>query len=352
MPIDVQHVQSKCNKTISTWLYLEGIEEDGEYPQVPGRSSSRRFHRIYKRCLVTFFLSARRFNEDARLILFSNVDFRWSDSSFDKKLTSILQQIGVEFIVLSYTHIPPIEQKQWRNQFFVIDVLQHLSINVTNEDLVLIMDSDIIWSGDSRTQSFWDELRIEGSLTMLPIDDRLEKINGFNLEDLQEVSKLFGAKSKENIQYAGGELIGLRGDKLIQVSKAAEEYWSTYSSLLKSSKIKFIEEAHFLSTIYHNLGITFGNADQYIRRIWTQSFHYSNRRIHDYRLVCWHLPAEKRFGIRRTATKLMADTNVVTWPVHKSRKWHQFNSQLGINRNSIFKIILDTARSIQDRILM
>ena len=335
---------------IITWLYLEGVEEGGVYPQVPGRSSSVAFHDIYKKCLVTFFLSARTVNPAAKLVLFCNVDLRNSNLAIDLRVLNLLSKLGVEIVIAEYTFPPPKEQQSWRNQFYVLDVLNSLVTRAEINDLFIIMDSDIIWSGSDSTERLWRQLASEGSLTMLPIRDQNEIINGLSLQDLSSLAKRLGNDLHDDIKYAGGEFIALRGDILKEVVTASNSIWVNYQKILKGKGAKFIEEAHYLSMVYNKLGIRFGSGDVYIKRIWTQVFHYSNREATDIELACWHLPAEKRFGIMRVANKFLKEVNPV-WPVRGSAEWESIKISLGVINVPFSKGFMDLAKSMRERAL-
>ncbi len=342
---------STNKEIISTWLYLEGIGEDGIYPQVPGSSSDSVFHDTYKRCLVTFFLSARTTNASAELFLFTNINLTLSQRDFDIRIIQILKRLGVSIIILPYTYAPPSRQKMWRNQFYqfyVINVLEYFSNCLKNDDLCLILDSDIIWSGADSTRKLWEDLSNAGSLIMMPILDQNESINGLTLEDLQKTSKLMGSLYSPQ-QYAGGEFIALRGDKLKQVYGESEILWHKYISYISSGTVSFMEEAHFLSIIYASLKFPFGNGDRYVKRIWTQLLHYSNREASDRELSLWHLPAEKRFGLRRIADKYISGI-AQDWPESKSDEWFAMTRKLGLVRSFNSKIFFDISKSIKDRI--
>jgi len=336
-------------KIITTWLYLEGVDEGGKYPQVKGKSSSAHFQDIYKRCLITFFLSARSAYPSARLILFSNVSLKNSTRKIDKKIMNLLKNAGVEILQLAYTFQPPARQKNWRNQFFVLDVIQFLASEINQNDLCLVLDSDIVFSGRDSVDKFWEDLQEKGYLNMIPIINREEIINGLSLNDLVDISLKLGHDNKK-IEYAGGEFIALRGDKLQKVNFIAKNQWLKYLELIANDEIPLMEEAHFLSIVYSALSFRFGYANKYIRRIWTQAFHYENRTNSDLNLIFWHLPAEKRFGIRRIANKHLKNSELI-WPIYRSEGWKKYVSQLGIQENSIKKIINDVYRSVLDRIL-
>lgn len=348
-PMTIDALSIKPRKFITTWLYLEDKNEGGIYPQVRGNPSSAKVHDIYKRCLVTFFHSARRVNTDAHLLLFSNINLNLSSSPLDIKLVETLSMLNVEIIVVPYTFRPPSEQLNWRNQFFVLDILNHLSKQLHSSDLCLVLDGDVIWSGAASTNEMWDQLFKEGSLTMLPIESFDENINGLTLQELKSLSHMLGNLKKNEVKYAGGEFIALRGDKLQEIVTISAEIWKKYNDLLQSSQIDFIEEAHFLSIVYSLARIEFGTGNRYIRRIWTQIFHYSNREVGDMNLVIWHLPAEKRFGIRRIANSILRKPQY-TWPNFGSVQWIRIRDSLGIIKTPPMKYLKDFSRSLMDRV--
>jgi hypothetical protein len=337
-------------RVISTWLYLEGVTESGTYPQVPGKSSSQRFHNTYKKCLVTFFHSARAANPSALLYLFCNVDFRMSEEKIDQRLTAMFSKLEVEIIIVSYTYKPPKKQVLWRNQFYVLNILEELLKRVDECDTCIILDSDVIWTGLKSTNDMWNKLKNEGSLTMLPITSDSEVINGYSLNELNSLANLLCGSTHSQIYYAGGELIGLRGDILQLVVTKSKQTWGNYLELLGKSETKYIEEAHFLSIIYSCIGIKFGTGDEYIRRIWTQVFHYNNRLDIDSRLACWHLPAEKRFAIRRIANRFLKNSSL-TWPSQDSKEWLNIQGSLGVIKKTQSKAIMDVTFSLFDRII-
>jgi hypothetical protein len=127
--------------------------------------------------------------------------------------------------------------------------------------------------------------------------------------------------------------------------------WDRYILLLEKNEIRFIEEAHFLSLVYNQVGIKFGTGNLFVRRIWTQVLHFNNRTNSDSELVMWHLPAEKRFGIRRLADRYLKD-QLLSWPTPGSSGMVMIRKELGIVRNSPKKKFLDLTRSFVDRFLL
>jgi len=340
-------VENETTKNIATWLYLEDLTEKGFYPQVKGKSSSPEFHDIYKRCLVSFYLSAQKANPDGTFFLFCNIDLISSTREIDVNLIKLLKRLNIKFIHLQFTFQPPDEQRKWRNQFYVLDILKYFSITLHDNSTCIILDGDVIWSGTPATNQLWSDLSEIGYLNMLPISGKDEIINGFTINELGKLSKDLGNVNKD-IQYAGGEFIALRGDYLKKVFQESSYYWEKYREYLLKSDSALIEEAHFLSIVYSSLGMKFGVGDKYIRRIWTQVLHYSNREAADIDLVCWHLPAEKRFAIRRIAEKFLKDGR--DWPSFGSDHWLGIVRELGLTHNSFTKTLLDLSISLRDRV--
>ena len=338
-------------KIISTWLYLEAPKEGGIYAQVPGLSHANRFFDVYRRCLLVFFVSARNANPDAELFLFSNRDITLSESKVNTALMETLKSLNVKCIVLEYSFRPPEEQKEWRNQFFVLDVIHYFASFVSDDDLCLVLDSDIVWSGSNSTKIFWDELSNQESLTMTPIKDTNEKINGTTINELKTISATLFGCIESKVDYAGGEFIGLKGNILKKIATVIEVNWCSYLKYLERGNIIHLEEAHFLSIIYGQLDIKFGSGNPYVRRIWTNRFQYSNRENNDFALVCWHIPAEKRFGIHRLS-KLIMNQPTFYWPTYGSAEWKKIAKSLGVLSFSTKKDILDVFKSIKDKMFL
>ena len=58
-------------------------------------------------------------------------------------------------------------------------------------------------------------------------------------------------------------------------------------------------EAHLLSLCYADLGLPTGGCDRFVKRLWTQPLRHQNVQPGAETLALWHLPAEKRYGLRR-----------------------------------------------------
>src|ERR1700712_5059835 len=57
---------------ICTWIYLDEIGEEGLFPQTGLVSSSQKHQNVYWKCVVVFFISSKRYNKEAKHILYTN----------------------------------------------------------------------------------------------------------------------------------------------------------------------------------------------------------------------------------------------------------------------------------------
>ena len=111
---------------------------------------------------------------------------------------------------------------------------------------------------------------------------------------------------------------------------------------------KLNEEAHFLSFLYGKLGYRGGTANEFIRRIWTQLRRH-NACHEDMELSIWHVPAEKRYGLR-DLYKLVIDQESWFWNMPPGQLWKvRLGELLGIPEARLPKKIKDLCRGIRHK---
>lgn len=339
------------DKWITTWFYTQSHSEGGAYAQVSGDSSTEEFRDVYRRCLAVFFQSARRANPEARLTLYLNEPWDSSASDVALRVGEILRSLAVHTKVITYEHRPPSTfSKSWRNQFFVLDVLEDLAGSVEPADVWLVLDSDIVWSGIS-TEEMWNTLASEG-LSTYEVGYAPEKlVNGLSVQSLGELGRVLELEKSTALNYSGGEFIGGRGDMLPELSKEAHNTWSSLMAFhANDNKIQF-EEAHLLSLAYSTLGIVPGGMNPFTRRLWTQPFKVKNVKPSDRTLTLWHVPAEKKYGIRRMYRRLTT-SDPTAYISMSDIDWESFcQRELGIPKNSIVKVARDVTTAVRARLL-
>jgi hypothetical protein len=333
---------------VSTWFYTQSKEEGGDYAQVRGDSSTEPFRDVYRRCLGVFFLSARKANPDAELVLYLNTPWHESSSQVASEVWRLLQSLNVAVEVIQYKHQPPLSfAKSWKNQFFVLDVLFDLSNKVAQDDAWVILDSDIVWSTQS-TDSLWQALRAGGTSTYTVGYELSQPVNGLSIKSLGELGDRAGLKLGARLEYSGGEFVGGNGSSIMELSDLSHAVWTLLMAEHESSHEVQFEEAHLLSLAYSVLGVEPGAMNGFIRRLWTQPFKYQNVVTDDAKLSLWHVPAEKKYGLRRLYRTIASDYRALL--TMENAQWvSECQQQLGIPVNSLLKITRDTTRAIRSR---
>ncbi|TLM84552.1 hypothetical protein FDW83_07510 [Pseudarthrobacter sp. NamE2] len=333
---------------VSTWFYTQSKTEGGEYAQVRGDSSTESFRDVYRRCVGVFFLSARKANPDAELVLYLNAPWDKGSSKVAHEVWHLLQRLQVTIEVIPYKHQPPESfAKSWRNQFFVIDVLADLARKVGECDAWVVLDSDIVWSTQS-TDKLWQALQEQGISTYTVGYARSQHINGMSMEFLKSLAGSLNLDTKDRLDYSGGEFIGGNGSSLSDLIATSDAVWSALMDQHALDQSLQFEEAHLLSLVYGLLDVVPGRMNFFVRRLWTQPFKYQNVSTDDEKLALWHVPAEKKYGIRRIyRTTIRDDSRALAMdPV----QWINYcRRQLGIPRNSLLKVGRDTARAIRSK---
>ncbi|SDP36534.1 hypothetical protein SAMN04487788_3189 [Microbacterium testaceum StLB037] len=336
-------------KIISSWFYTHGDGELGAYAQMRGHIASEGFRDVYRRCIAVFFATARLVEPTARLVLFSNVTWDGSASRVSHEVEVLLRRLGVEIVQIPYSHEPPATwPAAWRNQFFVLDVLKWAAQTLLPDDEILVLDSDMVWTGSPRASNMWRRVREDGGIALSIDYAPDESVNSMSRREMtQKMAGLDDAAPP--LAYCGGEFVALSG-------KIVQAYYLEAAAILLENidrsaggTLYAFEEAHVLSVANSRIGIQAGSANFYVKRLWTQPLKYKNVRDDDVALPLWHLPAEKRYGIRRLYKRFTSDalSHSVEEAGHGLRPIAvgTLGACLGIPKNSPFKWVRDVSRA-------
>ena len=334
---------------ICTWLYADSIDEQSTHYQVRGLSSSDRFQGIYWRSVSAFFATSVRQQPSARHVLFTNAT---SLPIVDNvSIGSFLDSLNVEVVRLPLTFTtPPQYYHWWRNQFYVFDILHYLSERLSLSDAAVLLDSDCVWI--SHVDPMWKAIRRDGLLTYVVTYDPHYNNNGLSRVDMSAVaSALLGSQVSHPLVYCGGELQAATGAELRQLTPEILTVWKQLMDRHSRNESVFREEGQTLSYIYYKLGYPLGNGDPFIRRILTDSLgSHNNSSYHDHGLVVWHIPLEKRLGIRRLFTSITDETSLF-WSLQPDTELREYlGSSLGVPRSTIRKRVRDLIRRSADKI--
>lgn len=339
------------SKTIASWYFEQEKEFGGFYPQVSGKTSSEVFRDSYRRCIAVFFATARIANPEASLVLYLNKPWSSRSSKIARKTLQILEDLSVEIRVIQFTYARLAKQDAWKNQFFVLDILSDLSERLAPRDIMVLLDSDVVWLNVKKDFDIWQVMEKDGHFLM-DIDYLVdERINDSSRRELTRIyNELQHLSEKKPLSYFGGELIGLTGENLKRLNQIIDETLMLLDSDLEIGEemigINFAEEAYFLSYCFKIMGIEIGNCDEHMKRIWTMFAKERNASNNDLKLQLWHLPAEKNYGIRRIYREYLGGKMQIKSLELLLRCPEEAGRRLGVPKNSLFKIIADLSYAV------
>ena len=340
--------------TIATWFYAEREGAESVYPQVGGRSSSTWFQAVYWRCVVDFFGASARVNPDARHRLYTNVDAVPDIDGFDT--AAFLDRLGVETVVLPYAWEPPAGYfGAWANQFYVLDVTRHLAESLAPDAVGVLLDSDCVFTRPAAPLVAAAETH--GVLTLDANIGPDEEQNGLTPRQMGQIyAELDGAPTAGAAgggaagipTYVGGEIVAGTRPALQAVVAEAERLWPEMLRRHEAGLPKFNEEAHLLSYVYHSLGYPVGTADPFLDRIYTWFTGATVRPGHE-DLMIWHLPNEKRLGLRRLFDAVR-DERSWFWDAPDAAWRARLGTTLGVPRRTPAKWVRDVAQAVRDKV--
>ena len=336
---------------VSTWFYAEREGEESVYPQVGGRSSSTWFQAVYWRCVVDFFATSARVNPGAVHRLYTNVDAVPDVDGLDTG--AFLRRLGVETVVLPYVSRPPDGWfPAWANQFYVLDVAAHLAETLPTSDAVgVLLDSDCVVTRP--VGPLVEAARHHGALTLDVGIGPDEDIHGLTPRQMgrlfAELEGAGGDGEAPAATYSGGELLAATRRTLRAITAEARAVWPELRRRHAEGLPKFNEEAHLLSYAYHRMGLEVGTADPFAARMFTWFGDPAlPERTAD--LMVWHLPNEKRLGMRRLF-RAVRDERSWFWTLPPDAAWRErLGRTLGVPRRTPTKWARDLGRAVRDKL--
>ena len=333
---------------IGTWLYVEPKGAESRYPQVGGVSSSSTFQDVYWRCVMLFFASSVRHNPSAIHRLFTTVPSVPDVGSFST--SDFLKRLNIEVVQVPFTYLPPPGYHgAWRNQFYILDIIKSLDVRGAKDEQYLILDCDCVFT--AAIDDLSRHLSQKGLLALdlgLPLD---EDINGLTQRDMKRIFEEIGQPCPEEAtKYYGGEFFAATSEVIHQLASEIEPLWETCLARFRAGQPKFNEEAHFLSFLYAKLGYTGGTANRYIGRIWT-GLKFRNTSPRDFDLAIWHIPAEKKHGIKRLYPQVI-NPDSVFWTIPPGHEFARYIAgYMGIPKSSLVKKLRDLYDTVLWRVV-
>ena len=261
----------------------------GKAPNASTKDDRGKFN-IYYKCLVVLFLSLRRVYRDQRLVLIS-------DQKLPPFYSDCLDCLTVEQIIITPTLTNL--SSSFPGCLFTLSLLERFRefVDVQRDDLLVILDPDCV------IRAGFDDFLLglgDNRIGAYSIDYPLDRIvNGYTRNSLGQIcSDIFNKGGVAPIKYYGGEffafpvqLLDLVNSRVKQVVLWIEENGESSNS---------ITEEHVLSLVLNALPERYlvVDAARIIKRVWT-SFKFRNVTGQEELLRIWHLPAEKKRGLRK-----------------------------------------------------
>ena len=277
---------------LATGFVCDRPEEGTHFPSAGGNSAEGWVQAVYWRCLVVFFASARITNPDQRLVLFTNVTPPVVDGH---DLAAVLDRYGVELrLVPLSVRLAHELTPSWGNVLYFFDVMSSLA-EEPDDTRIALLDSDVVVTG--AVEPLFDLL--DGAdYALYSLDSEAdENINGLSRRQMGAIAGALGGGGDPGvINHYGGELF------LTSMGRWRRDE-AVFRGLLNNAVAgtgpgaAVRTEEHVYSIASQLTGAPVADAGGQIKRIWT-SWDFNNAAPGDEALPLWHMPAEKRYGLR------------------------------------------------------
>lgn len=313
---------------IATWYLHDDAGSSEYFPQAIAKSGSSEAMDLYMRCVCVFFASVRAGSSD-QLVLFTN------RTEMPAAYLAILRRLRVEIVVVPASVRPPRTKGagNWANQFYIFDIIGHLSSQM-DFDNVVVTDSDCIWR--AAPDELFSDVKRYGALTLNLHQPRALRVNGISRDQMRIIyEKVFSSEATSPVYYCGGEFFAATRRTVQELHETFHTHRQAFFASFEG--VEGGEEAHLLSLLYHKLDVPCGTGNQHIRRVWTTFSHNTvtpNEAAASITLL--HLPAEKRTGFADLYDKL--DTYIAADP---TERLELENDAFGLPRRSAKKLLKD-----------
>lgn len=316
-----------------------------------GLSSDPRFHAVYWRCAAVFFFSSKIFNPTARHIIFTNVpEAVLRQRQIDGvALSDILNALSIEIVTRPITYqLPRGTFAAWGNQFYILDIIDWLA-EQPGDVPCLVLDSDCAWR--SSGAKLLGDVITHKALSYALDDSRAGVNNEVSNTQLAEILHRWrGTPPRNSLTYTGGEAFAATLGFCRQIRDDVHELWGwTLEQVARKEKIFPHEEAHFLTLIYAAHDIPPGGLNSYLKRIWT-GIRTRNVAADDVNLTVWHLPWEKRFGIRRIFRHIFVYMAATQRTCDGKMFANLVSAQCGVPKRRLDKFARDLAQRIAEKL--
>lgn len=228
--------------------------------------------------------SIKKHNPNIECILFLNFDLseEWSKRFRDNS-------IRTEFVEFGNFKIR--EKYDWGIVQYRYDVMEWLVNNLSDNDSVIMLDTDVVCVGslkDAFEEIKWRVLLFDVNHSKSIVDRNNIIINYL---------KIFPDETHCELIHWGGEFIGAKIIMLRQLFEACK--FVILQAAQVSDLVNFNDEHITSIAVYRNWNkIPVNNANAYLYRYWTGlKFYLVSTNWYYNKVILWHVPAEKNAGI-------------------------------------------------------
>ncbi|MEP7221658.1 MAG: hypothetical protein ABI673_03210 [Novosphingobium sp.] len=285
---------------LATGFVVDQPDQGTLFPSAGGNSADPRVQAVYWRCMIVFFASARITNPGLRLALFCNAAPPHVDGI---NIAAVLARYGVELRRVPLTaRLGQTRTASWGNVLYFRDVMADLQGEAADLRIALTDCDMVVTTPLAPLFRLLDGHQFAGYV----VDDTLpgEAVNGMTRAAMAAAARQLGADAPDLIDHFGGEL-------LLTTPAAWARHRALFEGLLDDAQTgtgpgaAVRTEEHVYSIAFAASGCRVAQANAVMKRIWT-SPRYNTARAGDENLPLWHLPAEKRYGLRDMFTHLSA----------------------------------------------
>lgn len=224
--------------------------------------------------------------------------------------------------------------KAWRNQFYVFDIFEEMGQRMRPGDTLLLCDADCLCRRP--LDELFRIVRLKGAALYDMGYPRDYPINGTTIEEMEALYAAYVNKPPMSpLRYYGGEFIGLDARAVAAVNREFPGLWQ-FNLKHPEGVPRFHEEAHAMSLLAALLNLGNDEAGAWVKRMWTGRL-FRNIKPRDGHLAVWHLPAEKKFGLRRLSFLLEREGGIVD----ENRFWEKAGTWCGVPRSGMAKRACD-----------
>lgn len=327
---------------LATGFVVDAPHQGTTFPSAGGNSADPKVQAVYWRCMVALFASARITNPDQRLALFCNVTPPVVDGI---DLAAVLTKYAVELHLVPLTaRLPEGRAASWGNVLYFFDILTALEDEPDDLRFALV-DSDVLITASlAPLWALLDRADFAGYIVETGDD---EPVNGMTRRTMAAAAKGLGNREFAPLPHYGGELFATT----IGGWKANRQPFDTMLAQASSGQgpaSGVLTEEHIFSIAFALLNRKIANADGVLKRIWTSPRH-NTARPGDECLPIWHLPAEKRYGLKDFFLWLARQGFPLDLPPADMR--HRAMTLCGVPHKPIAKWIHDGVRQVLAKII-